>query len=142
MGSFECDRCDRSFDSERGLHVHESKTHGSEKSRKAKVVVLEQVKQGKETISSLAESLGMNKGEIEELLDQLVDEDYIQQKVEEGQEALYEVTEKGEHEAQNLIDDILEEAQDFVDNVKDSFRKHFNKAVPRINIEWPEDDKE
>lgn len=140
MAAFECDICDRSFDSQRGLSVHESKTHGSEESRKAKVVVLEQIKQGKESISDLAESLGMDKKEIQDLLDQLVDEDYIQKKMEEGQEALYEVTEQGEEEAQALIDDIIEEAQDFVDSVKQSFQKHFNKVVPRINIEWPEDD--
>ncbi|MDY6789424.1 MAG: DUF4364 family protein [Candidatus Nanohaloarchaea archaeon] len=139
-GKFECNRCERSFDSERGLHVHESKKHGPEESRKAKVVVLEQVKKGKKTVAGLSEYLGMNEKEIKELLDELVDEDYIEEKVEEGKEALYEVTEQGEKEAQALMDDIVEEAQRFVDNVKESFRKHFNKAVPNIKIEWSDED--
>lgn len=140
MSSFECNTCGRSFDSERGLHVHQSKTHGGEESRKAKVVVLEQIKQGKESISDLAETLGMDTEELEELLDELVDEEYIQEKIEEGRETFYEVTEQGEEEAQALVDDILEEAQDFVDSVKESFNRHFNKSIPRIRIEWPEEE--
>ncbi|MDY6789425.1 MAG: winged helix DNA-binding protein [Candidatus Nanohaloarchaea archaeon] len=136
---YECGRCLKTFDTERGLHIHETKMHHKTGMKKTRLVVLELIKKGKKSVRSIARVMGWDEENMEKLLEKLVNKGYLEKKMVEGKKAFYNVTDKGSREIKELMKDIAEETKTFLSTIKDSFEKHLDHALPDIKVEWEED---
>ncbi len=139
MPEFDCNRCDRSFDSERGLHVHQTKKHHETRMKKMRLIALDLINQGKSSLESLADSLGWDISRAENFLDEMVDLEYLKKTAGKGKDSVYKVTDKGKKEIQALMEDVADSAKKFISSLKDSFEKHLGHTLPDVEFSWKKD---
>lgn len=138
----ECDVCGRSFSTKRGLGVHKAQMHTEAEETKEELMLLQLIEDGKAKVSELAESLGMEEKRIQKRVNDLVEKEFVREKVEEGRDAIYDLTDQGRERIEPLVNDIVSETKSFVQNIRDAFSEHLGDSIPRIRIEWPEKDDE
>lgn len=140
MAEFECNRCDRSFDSQRGLSVHQTKTHHETRLKKMRLIALDIIGKGKSSLDSIADSLGWDIGRAEEFLEELVDKDYLEKKIQEGEDAFYKVTDKGKKEVKRLMEEVADSARTFLSALKSSFEKQLGHSLPEMEFKWKDEE--
>ncbi len=137
-----CDKCGKSFDTKRGLSVHQGQVHKDTDEKKEKLMIIQLLDSGKKTASDIADVLGENTDRVKGHLQELMEKDYVKEHVESGREAFYTVTEEGRKRIPPLLKDILQQTKDFAEGVGKAFKKHFGDIMPKIRIEWKEKDKD
>lgn len=136
----ECAECGKAFSTKRGLGVHKAQMHGDAEKKKEELLILQMIDKGKQKITDLADELGWDESRIKKRLDTLIEKDYVQEKMEQGREAMYKLTEEGRKRIVPLLKDIVDETKKFAEGVKESFKEHIGSALPRIEVKWPEDE--
>lgn len=136
----ECDVCGQEFDTERGAKIHASQVH-DDADTKDKLLVMEMIENGRQSVSDVAESLGWDEDRVTDRLEDLRENDYVEQ-VEEGRDRVYELTEPGREHIPKLVGELAEQTREFVDGVQESVSKHVGPLVPKVSVEWPDKDED
>ncbi len=138
--SFECEDCDKSFDTERGLHVHSAKMHQDVEKKKTDLRIMELLKKDNRNIEEISREIGKSKEIVEQRIEELMEKEWVQKKVESGKEIYYDITELGEEVVVPLMKDILEETKSCIEGVSEAFKKRLGPKLPKITVEWPEEE--
>ncbi len=138
--SFKCEECDENFDTERGLHVHSAKMHHDTEKKKIDLRILELLKKGNMNIEEISKEIGKSREIIENRIEELMEKEWVQKKVESSREIYYDITELGEEVVVPLMKDILEETKSCIEGVSEAFKKRLGPKLPKITVEWPEEE--
>lgn len=140
MSEFECNRCDSSFDSEKGLHIHQTKKHHDTRLKKMRLIAFDMINKGKNSLESLSDALGWDVERAENFLDELVDKKYLKKSKEKGKDVVYKVTDKGKKEVKALMEEVADSARNFLSSLKSSFEKHLGHSIPEMDFKWKDEE--
>ncbi len=139
---FECDVCEKSFDTKRGLGVHKTKSHEDVVDKKDDLEIIKLLEKGSKTVDEIADELNKSKDRVEERINKLMEKEWVQKQVESGKEMFSTAAEVGEDVVLPLMKDIFEETKEFYEGVSEVFKKRLGPKLPKLHIEWPEKEEE
>ncbi len=137
---FVCDECEKSFSTERGLHVHASKVHDGVEDKKVDLKIMKVLKDKDRDLDDIARELDKSKHVVENRIEELMEKEWVQKQVDSGKDAYYKITEVGEEVVVPLMKDIVEETKDYIEDVSEAFKNRVGPRLPKISVEWPEED--
>lgn len=105
-----------------------------DESKRDELVVMRLIGEGKNRMEELNNSLDWTRDRVERTVDDLKEHRYVKT-VSDGGDQVFKVTEKGVNEIPKLARDVADDTREFVDNVLDTFRTHFDRVVPDIDID-------
>lgn len=109
-------------------------TMAEESKKRDELVVMRLISEGKNRVSDLTETLDWTRDRVEETLEDLRENEYVE-RVQEGGDQVLRVTDQGVKEVPKLARDVAEDTREFVDSVLGSFQKHFSKVFPKVTVD-------
>lgn len=113
-------------------------------SKRDELIVMRLIGEGKDRIDELNETLDWTRDRVEETVDDLKENKYVK-RVSDGGDQVLTVTDEGLSQVPKLAQEVADDTREFVDSVIGTFQKHFDKALPQIeidvNVEGSDEDK-
>lgn len=105
-----------------------------EESKKDELLVLRLIGEGIDKTKDIQEKLEWSRERVEKTIKSLRKNEYIQTAKKAGDQAL-EITKRGQKELPKLMEEVIQESQEFINSVSKTFERRFSKIFPQVDIE-------